>query len=223
MHVAAVRGVLSPTSARYFVNMFAPYPQPTPISVVHGLCLMMNCIAVQTSSLSAAVNNRAVVSGEPAHPLGFITTGKNPRTSASHTNDLTFSSMLPWAVPGTSNKVVSNPRSSIKFKFAGQSMERTPPSSVLTQTLWYSNFSTSPPSPLSLPLTRILPQFSLTKCLSSSTSFSFTSSSNSLPWKDMEGQRRSTKRLNGVGLVNRIHSPMSAALGSFFSNREREI
>lgn len=57
MHVAAVRGVFSPTSARYFVNMFAPYPQPTPINVVHGLALLMNCIAVQTSSLSAAVNN----------------------------------------------------------------------------------------------------------------------------------------------------------------------
>jgi hypothetical protein len=57
MHVAAVSGVLSPASAKYFVNMFAPYPQPTAINVVHGLALMMNCIAVEISSLSAAVNN----------------------------------------------------------------------------------------------------------------------------------------------------------------------
>lgn len=57
MHVAAVSGVFSPYSAKYFVNMFAPYPQPTAISVVHGLALLIKFIAVETSSLSAAVNN----------------------------------------------------------------------------------------------------------------------------------------------------------------------
>lgn len=78
---------------------------------------------------------RAVVRGEPAHPLGFMTTGKQPRLSASQTKDLTFVSMLPRGVPGTSNKVVSSPRSSSKSKFAGQSNDITPPSSVPTHTL----------------------------------------------------------------------------------------
>lgn len=54
---AAVRGVDSPTSTRYFVSILAPYPQPTPISVVQGLLLFINRIAVPISSLSAAVNN----------------------------------------------------------------------------------------------------------------------------------------------------------------------
>lgn len=57
MHVAAVRGVFSPASARYFVNIFAPYPQPIAINVVQGLALLMYCIAAEISSLSAAVNN----------------------------------------------------------------------------------------------------------------------------------------------------------------------
>lgn len=57
MHVAAVSGVFSPDSAKYFVNIFAPYPQPTAINVAHGLASLMNCIAVEISSLSAAENN----------------------------------------------------------------------------------------------------------------------------------------------------------------------
>lgn len=57
MHMAAVRGVLSPNSAKYFVNMFAPYSQLTAINVVHGLFLVMYWIAMEISSLSAAVNN----------------------------------------------------------------------------------------------------------------------------------------------------------------------
>ena len=38
-------------------------------------------------------------------------------------------------LPGTSKSVVSNPRSSSKSKFAGQSNETTPPSLVVTHTL----------------------------------------------------------------------------------------
>lgn len=77
MHVTAVRGVLSPTSAKYFVNIFAPYPQPIPIKVVHGLALLMNCIAVQISSLSAAVNNLHNVVKQPYYQVIF---GKNYST-----------------------------------------------------------------------------------------------------------------------------------------------
>ena len=57
MHVAAVSNVFSLASDKYFVNMFAPYSQPMAINVVHGLALLMNCIAVEISSLSVAVNN----------------------------------------------------------------------------------------------------------------------------------------------------------------------
>jgi len=57
MHVAAVRGVFSPASARYFVSIFDPCPHPMPINTDDGLALVTNCIAEQTSSLSAAVNN----------------------------------------------------------------------------------------------------------------------------------------------------------------------
>ena len=55
--MAAVSDVFSPASAKYFVNMFAPYSQPAAINVIHGLALLMNCIAVEISLLSAAVNN----------------------------------------------------------------------------------------------------------------------------------------------------------------------
>ena len=88
-----------------------------------------------------------------------------------------------------------------KSKFASKSNETTPPSSLLTQTFWNSNCK-----PLSISiwlLITILPLFNLTNCLSSFTSVSFTSS---LLANDTEGHRRNMNRLNGVGLVKRIHS-----------------
>lgn len=72
MQVAAVSGVFSPDSAKYFVNMFAPYPQPTPINVVHGLALLMNCIAVDISSLSAAVNNLHKIKSKEGPTISYF-------------------------------------------------------------------------------------------------------------------------------------------------------
>ena len=57
MHVAAVNSVFSPTFAKYFINMFAPYSQPTAINVIHGLALLMNYIVVEISSLLAVESN----------------------------------------------------------------------------------------------------------------------------------------------------------------------
>ena len=90
-----------------------------------------------------------------------------------------------------------------KSQFASLSNETTPPSSVLTQTFWNSNCK---PLTISISLLiTILPLFNLTKCLSSFTNIPFTSS---LPVNDTEGHRRNMNRLNDVGLVKRIHSPI---------------
>ena len=84
-----------------------------------------------------------------------------------------------------------------KSKFTSQSNKTTPPCSVLTQTFWNSNCK-----PL---LITILPLFNLTKSLSSFTNISFMSS---LQANNTEGHRGNTNRLNDVGLVKRIHSPI---------------